>query len=228
MYSLFNYSIRSRPGPRAAFTLIELLTVIAIIGILAAILIPVVGKVRDSAARANCVSNLRQIGTGIHLFADDHGGRMPGPYHAPILHSTTGTAGATKHFTNDMADYYQEGASSLSEPTVIDILVSPTFRRRFGSDEEIRNGLSYRLNTADELFGNNSSGALPNPLLLHSIENPTMMWMVIDVDRTIYVPGGYTIAPAPLHGSTRNVLYVDGHVGTAPSNIRPRRGEFLQ
>lgn len=76
---------------RSGFTLIELLTVIAIIGILASILIPVVGKVRDSAARANCISNLRQIGQAIHLYADDHDGRMPGPYFAPIPHSTTGT-----------------------------------------------------------------------------------------------------------------------------------------
>ena len=43
------------------FTLIELLTVIAIIGILAAILIPTVGRVRESAKRAKCMSNVRQI-----------------------------------------------------------------------------------------------------------------------------------------------------------------------
>jgi prepilin-type N-terminal cleavage/methylation domain-containing protein/prepilin-type processing-associated H-X9-DG protein len=51
------------------FTLIELLTVIAIIGILAAIIIPVVGKVRQSAKSAQCTSNLRQIGMAINLYA---------------------------------------------------------------------------------------------------------------------------------------------------------------
>ena len=58
------------------FTLIELLTVIAIIGILAAILIPVVGAVRSTARNAQCISNLRQIGTATVLFLNDNDGRF--------------------------------------------------------------------------------------------------------------------------------------------------------
>lgn len=62
---------------RRAFTLIELLTVIAIIGILAAIIIPTVGRVRQSARAAQCKSNLRQIGAGLHLYAADNKDRLP-------------------------------------------------------------------------------------------------------------------------------------------------------
>lgn len=58
------------------FTLIELLTVIAIIGILASILIPVVGRVRESARTAQCVSNLRQLALGIVAATGDNNDRF--------------------------------------------------------------------------------------------------------------------------------------------------------
>ncbi|MEX2380941.1 MAG: prepilin-type N-terminal cleavage/methylation domain-containing protein [Opitutales bacterium] len=62
---------------RRALTLIELLAVIAIIGILAAILIPVTGRMRDSAKVAACQSNLRELGTAVYLFAGDNNDHTP-------------------------------------------------------------------------------------------------------------------------------------------------------
>jgi prepilin-type N-terminal cleavage/methylation domain-containing protein len=59
------------------FTLIELLTVIAIIGILAAIIIPTVGKVRETANRTVSSSNLRQIGQAAMIFASDNKDQLP-------------------------------------------------------------------------------------------------------------------------------------------------------
>ena len=56
------------------FTLIELLTVIAIIGILAAILIPVTGAVRERGRRAVCISNVRQQVLTMQLYSEDNDG----------------------------------------------------------------------------------------------------------------------------------------------------------
>jgi prepilin-type N-terminal cleavage/methylation domain-containing protein len=62
---------------RDGFTLIELLVVIAIIAILAAILFPVFARARESAIRTQCLSNLKQIGTAILMYAQDYGEYTP-------------------------------------------------------------------------------------------------------------------------------------------------------
>jgi prepilin-type processing-associated H-X9-DG protein/prepilin-type N-terminal cleavage/methylation domain-containing protein len=66
-----------RPRPAAAFTLVELLVVIGIIAILMGILMPTLGRARESARRTQCASNLRQINLGLLMYTSEKKGALP-------------------------------------------------------------------------------------------------------------------------------------------------------
>jgi prepilin-type N-terminal cleavage/methylation domain-containing protein/prepilin-type processing-associated H-X9-DG protein len=81
----------------AGFTLIELLVVITITGVLASLLLPSLSRARAAGLRAACVSNLRQVGVAVQMYAHDHEGLIPyGPVAPPFtspasFYPSTGT-----------------------------------------------------------------------------------------------------------------------------------------
>jgi prepilin-type N-terminal cleavage/methylation domain-containing protein len=129
-------------SPRAVrgFTLIELLTVIAIIGILAAILIPTVAKVRDSAHQATTVSNLRQLMIANRVHASDHRGlfvppeaeSLPGNgtnpaqwYNNPIFVGYLGNSTINGGERTDATRIIQSGKPGANNGVGVSIGISP-------------------------------------------------------------------------------------------------------
>ena len=78
-------SVHSIKDRRGAFTLIELLVVIAIIAILASLLLPALARAKDKAHDTRCISNLKQIGIAVFMYADENEGRLPAAEPLPSM-----------------------------------------------------------------------------------------------------------------------------------------------
>ena len=79
---------------KRAFTMIEILVVIAVVSILVALLLPVYFNVRESARKATCIANLKQLGRAWLMYAQDYDGWTPGGAYARFAGPGDG-----KHYT---------------------------------------------------------------------------------------------------------------------------------
>ena len=93
-----------RKSPHSAFTVIELLVVLAIITILIGLLFPVVERVRHRGYISACAANLHSIGQAMAMYANQNRGNYPRAVYDPALAATTGwTAGTDNALPDDFS-----------------------------------------------------------------------------------------------------------------------------
>ena len=99
--------------PKGAFSLIDLLLLIGTMGLLAAVLVPVLTKPKMHVCRINCVNNLKQVGLSFRLWAGDNGDKFP-------MQVSTRSGGSMEQVTDGLvAPHFQLMSNELATPKIL-------------------------------------------------------------------------------------------------------------
>lgn len=203
------------PGRRlSAFTMVEMLVVIAVIGILAGLTIPVVGKVRREASQAKCSAKLRDNGIWMQLYAQDNNGMLP-----PLLDEKNQLWSEliSLNFAGNKKAYKRPFECECQSPAV-----------RFGYNDRIGSLLGGIYDKNGNFLG--TDGQENRYRRTINIVKPAQKVLLGEVS------AGRSIAPnvklggwnrmAGLHNGKTQLLFCDGHVGMHADSELTMSGNF--
>jgi prepilin-type N-terminal cleavage/methylation domain-containing protein len=221
-------------SPCGGFTVFELLVVIAVVAVLAALLMTVVEKMRTTAGRASAVSGMKSLGSTIFLYANDHDGWLPPGPDSWGCWLSMGVMDS-EIMLKPLAPYI--GASpDPKRPVPVKAFVSENHLRLYPGlkNKEGRGICVYALCRGIPLEGGGSapvfgyyglgwSGRPVVPLRLQQVQTAPNMtpiqkkwrWLLQEADQSggCSAPWDAPLFPkTPVHGNVRHRLYTDGHV----------------
>jgi len=190
---------------RQSFTLIELLIVIAIIALLTAMLLPGLQRAKGTARRIACVTNIKQIGTGIFSYVDDNGGYLPSV--------DLQIAGGPPRFWFTFVDAYLKGKTATKNDfpsSRVWACPANPYKDQLWGYTNLPYGYNQYLG-----YYRADNYVITNIVKLTQVRRPSSIIMVGDSDGDAYydaflAPNYYFLGI--LHDGTGNLSFVDNHV----------------
>lgn len=193
-----NSPFRPRSKRSAAFTVIELLTVVAILGVLAALLLPWMKRTMETTRQTKCASNLRQVGMAMNLFASDNGERYPAAYGDSLNTVSLTWMWQLKSYLG-----LPENSMGMSPlPRAASVLICPSLKPVTSRDA------SYAINNF--MTGNSGRNWRYSRLTIPQATTIIVSEIAANTDTYSPISGGPVTRRHP--GPSANYLFADSHV----------------
>jgi prepilin-type N-terminal cleavage/methylation domain-containing protein/prepilin-type processing-associated H-X9-DG protein len=217
----FNSGRDQSPASSLAFTLIELLVVIAILGLLAGLLLPVLGRARETTRATACLNNLRQWGLATQLYLADHDGYLPRDGAPTPTGNTPPAVGWYVQLPEQLKLPRYHDMPWRTDPSIDpgkSVWICPSNPRRSNGN----NLFHYCLNQYV-----NGTGPTSRQVQIESINRPALVIWLFD-SKNLPAVGYWGFVHTNLHRHGAQFAFLDGHAAwfrnTAYWDFRANRG----